>query len=86
MIYDIYLSNAIGLKPGGNSTVHMYTQTIHRTTQIRTLHNTINYRTTQITNQIVECGRCPLFASYTVAVALHVRKKYGETSVRVAED
>jgi len=29
----IYLLNAIGLPPGGSSTVHIYTQTIHRTTQ-----------------------------------------------------
>jgi len=34
MIYDmIYLLTAIGLTPGGSSTVHIYTQTIHRTTQ-----------------------------------------------------
>jgi hypothetical protein len=32
--YDIiYLLTAIGLSPGGNSTVHIYTQTIHRTIQ-----------------------------------------------------
>jgi len=32
--YDmIYLLTAIGLPPGGSSTVHIYTQTIHRTTQ-----------------------------------------------------
>ena len=29
----IYLLTAIGLLPGGSSTVHIYTQTIHRTTQ-----------------------------------------------------
>jgi len=29
----IYLSTAIGLTPGGSSTVHIYTQTVHRTTQ-----------------------------------------------------
>jgi hypothetical protein len=29
----IYLLTAIGLPPGGSSTVHSYTQTIHRTTQ-----------------------------------------------------
>ena len=30
--YDmIYLLTAIGLSPGGSSTVHIYTQTIHRT-------------------------------------------------------
>jgi len=32
--YDmIYLLTAIGLPPGGSSTVHIYTQTVHRTTQ-----------------------------------------------------
>ena len=29
----IYLLTAIGLTPGGSSTEHIYTQTIHRTTQ-----------------------------------------------------
>ena len=29
-----YLLNAIGLTPGGCSTLHIYTQTIHRTTQL----------------------------------------------------
>jgi len=30
--YDIiYLLTAIGLTPGGSSTVHIYTQTTHRT-------------------------------------------------------
>jgi len=44
----IYLLSAIGLTPGGSSTVHIYTQTIHtrRTTQsTQTIH-----RTTQFTN------------------------------------
>jgi len=27
----IYLLTAIGLTPGGSSTVHIYTQTVHRT-------------------------------------------------------
>ena len=37
MIYDmIYLLTATGLSPGGSSTVHIYTQTIHRTAQITT--------------------------------------------------
>jgi len=30
---DIYLLTAIWLSPGGSSTVHIYTQTIHRTIQ-----------------------------------------------------
>jgi hypothetical protein len=29
----IYLLTAIGLSPGGSSTVHIYSQTVHRTTQ-----------------------------------------------------
>jgi len=33
----IYLLTAIGLTHGGSSTVHIYTQTIHRTTQLTTL-------------------------------------------------
>jgi hypothetical protein len=41
ILYDdmmmIYLLPAIGLTPGGSSTVHIYTQTIHRTTQLTTL-------------------------------------------------
>ena len=32
-----------------------------------------------------ECGPCPIFASYTQAFALQLRKKHGKTSVRVAE-
>ena len=39
---------AVGLTPGGSSTVHIYTQTTHRTTQL-------------ITNW-EECGPCPVFA------------------------
>jgi uncharacterized integral membrane protein len=33
----VYLLTLIGLTPGGSSTVHIYTQTIHRTTQLTTL-------------------------------------------------
>jgi hypothetical protein len=37
----IYLLTAFGLTPGGSSTVHIYTQTIHRTTQsTETIHRT----------------------------------------------
>ena len=32
--YDmIYLLTAVGLTPGGSSEAHIYTQTVHRTTQ-----------------------------------------------------
>jgi hypothetical protein len=32
-----------------------------------------------------ECGPFPVFASYTLAFALQLRKKHGKTSVRVVE-
>jgi hypothetical protein len=32
----VYLLTAVGLTPGGSSTVRIYTQTIHRTTQFTT--------------------------------------------------
>jgi len=39
----IYLT-AIGLTLGGSSTVHIYTQTIHRTTQsTQTIHGTTQF-------------------------------------------
>jgi len=53
----------------------------HRTTQsTQTIH-----RTTQLTNW-EECGPCPVFAIYTLAYALQLRKKHGKTSIRVAEE
>ena len=69
MIYNmIYLLTAIGLTPGGGSTVHIYTQTVHRTTQFT------NWE---------ECGPCPVFASYSLAFALQLRKKHRKPSVRI---
>jgi len=39
----IYLT-AVGLTPGGCTTVHIYTQTIHRTTQLtQTIHRTTRF-------------------------------------------
>jgi len=67
----IHLLTAVELSPGGSSAVHIYTQTIHRTTQIT------NWE---------EYGPCPVFACYTLAFALQLRKKHGKTSVRVAEE
>jgi len=49
--------------------VHIYTQTI--------------YRTTQIPTNVEECGPCPVFATFILAFALQLRKKQGKTSVRV---
>ena len=67
----VYLFNAIGLTPSGSSTVHIYTQTVHRTTQLT------NWE---------ECGPCPVFVSYTLAFALQLSKKHCKTSVRVAKE
>jgi hypothetical protein len=65
--YDmICLLTAIGLTPSGSSTVHIYTQTVHRTTQLT------NWE---------ECGLCTIFASYNQAFALQLRKKHRKTSV-----
>jgi hypothetical protein len=44
------------------------------------------HRTTQLKINWEECGPCPVFASYTLAFALQLRKKHGKTSVRVAEE
>jgi hypothetical protein len=66
----IYLLTAIGLTPGGSSTVHIYTQTIRRTTHL----------------SWEECGHCPVFVSYTLAFTVQLKKKHGKTSVPVAEE
>jgi hypothetical protein len=70
----IYLLTAIGMSPGGSSTVHIYTKTIHRTIQNKQYNATI----------LEECGPCPVLASYTRAFALQLMKKHGKPSVRVA--
>jgi hypothetical protein len=69
----IYLLTAIGLSPGGST--HLHTN--------NTQNNINNNRTTQITGNVEECGPCPVFASFTLAFALQLRKKQGKTSVRV---
>jgi hypothetical protein len=71
----IYLLTAIGFPPGGSSTVHIYTQTLHRTNNIQ------NH-----TKVLEECGSCPFFSGYTLAFALQLRKKHEKTSVRLDEE
>jgi len=83
----IYLLTAIGLTPGGSSTVHIYTQTIHKTTQLTTWVGRLSgIRTQSGQTNWEECVPCPIFASYTLAFTLPLRKKHRETSVRVAKD
>jgi len=43
-------------------------------------NNTNNNRTTQITTNLGECWPCPVFANFTLAFALQLRKKHGKTS------
>jgi hypothetical protein len=68
-----YLLTAIGLSPGGST--HLHTNNVW--------NNTNNNRTTQIQTNVEECGPCPVFASFTLAFALQLRKKHRKTSVRV---
>jgi len=64
MTFDmIYLLTAIGLSPGGSSTVHIHTQTIHRTAQNKQYIEQHNY--------LGKCGPCPVLASYTLPFALN---------------
>ena len=73
----IYLLTAIGLLPGGSSTIHIYTQKLHITTQ--------NKQYIEQHKILEDCGSCPVLASYTLEFDLHLRKKRGKTSVRVAK-
>jgi hypothetical protein len=85
MTYDtIYLLTAIGLPPGGSCTIHIYAQTKHRTTQNKQYIEQHKYFENN-TKILEECGPCPDLASYNLAFALQLRKKYGKTSVRVVE-
>jgi len=43
-VFLIYLLTAIGVTPGGSSTVHIYKHTIYRTTQsTQTIHRTTQF-------------------------------------------
>ena len=80
----IYLLTAIGLTPGGSSTVHIYMQTIQRITQLTALVEGLSgIRTESGQTNWEDCGPCPVFASYTLAFALQMRKK-GNTNRQVS--
>ena len=64
----IYLLTAIGLTPGGSNTLHIYTQTIHRTTQ----------------QFWKSAGRAPSWLVLPWHLPYNRGKKHGKTSVRVA--
>ena len=76
----IYFLTAIGLTPGGSSTVHICTQTIHRTTQLTSFIGRLyGIRTESGQTNWEECGPCPVFASCALAFVLQLRKKHGKT-------
>jgi hypothetical protein len=55
---------------------HTFTQKQYTEYRKRNIHNNKKYG---------KCGSCPVFASYTLAFALHLRTKHKKTSVRVVE-
>jgi len=61
---------------------YMIHDTIYLSTAIVLTHGASS--TVHIYTQ--KCGPCPVFASFTQAFALQLRKKHGKTSVRVAEE
>jgi len=57
-----------------------YTFTHKQYTERHRTNNTQNN-----TNILEDCRPCPVFAGFTLAFALQLRKKHEKTSVRVAE-
>jgi len=66
----MHLLTVIGLLHSGSSTVHIYTQAIHKTTQsTQTIH-----RTTQLTNW-EERGPCSVFPLWSTPSAVLLKNK-----------
>jgi len=63
-----------------NNTENVTKQTIHRITQKYIEQNKKNIKQHK---NLEQCGPCPVFAGFTLAFALQLRKKHGKTSVRV---
>jgi len=81
------LLTATWLTPGGSSTVQIYTKTIDRTTQNKQyIEQHKNKQYIEQHKNMEEYVPCPVFAGFTLAFALQLRKKHGKTSVRVAEE
>jgi len=70
------LLTEIGLTPGGSSTVRIYTQTIHRTTQLTNLVGRYSGIRTQIdqtkTNFYIKTNRVYNFFSSLLNITVHV--------------
>jgi hypothetical protein len=66
---------------------YTFTQKQYTEYRGRNIHNNKKlhiHKNKKITN-LGSGGPCPVFASYTLAFVLQLRKKHGETSVRVVE-
>jgi hypothetical protein len=68
----IYLLTSIGLTPGGSSTVHIYTQTIHRTTEKQYVEQHKKQYVEQHKNVWNCAGRAP---SWRVIICLTTEEK-----------
>ena len=71
----MHLLTASGLPPGGSSAVHIYTQTVHRTTQNKQCieqHKFI-HRTTQ--KFWGKCGPCSVFCELYPGICLTTEEK-----------
>jgi hypothetical protein len=81
----IYLLTASGLTPGGISTVHIYTQTVHRTTQLTaSLGGFLRFELRVVKLIGKSVGRAPsLRVIPWYLFALQLGKKHGNTSFRV---
>jgi hypothetical protein len=73
VIIYIYLT-AIGLTPGGSSTVHIYTQTVTQNTENGT-YITIKRK------HLGSVGPCPAFASCTMEFTLQLRKNMDKSPI-----
>ena len=80
----IYLLTAVVLTPGGNSTVHIYSQTIHRTTQsAQTIHRTTQtkHRPTQNLGRVRAVPRlCEFYPGICLPTEEKVRKNLSRGS------
>jgi hypothetical protein len=73
----IYLLTAIGLPPGASSAVHIYTQTIHRTTQ--------NKQYIEQHKNLGKVRAVPHLCVFYPGICLTTEEKARKTSVTVAE-
>jgi hypothetical protein len=79
----IYLT-AIGLTSGGSSTVHIYTQTTHRTEHIHKSKKIRTYLTIKSLKLILKVRAMPRLCELYPGICLTTEKKHGKTSVMVA--